>query len=156
VFIMPSSSVVRTCARCGLAKPFDEFPIKDKTSGTLRSYCRPCYREYGKEHYRSNLDYYKAKANIARTRDRSGNRAIVDAFLAAHPCIDCGESDPVVPDFDHVDPTLKLEAVGRIQHSGGRGRLLIDIGKCVVRCGNCHRRRTARQFGWYRVWLASS
>jgi hypothetical protein len=27
-------------------------------------------------------------------------------------------------------------------------RLKREIGRCVVRCANCHRRRTARQFGW--------
>ncbi len=144
---------MRTCARCHVAKPVDEFPMKNEVRGTRRSYCRPCCREYGREHYAINPDYYKAKATLARTRDRSANRAIVDVFLAGHPCIDCGETDPVVLDFDHIDPGLKLGAIGRLQHSRGRLRLLAEMDKCEIRCGNCHRRRTARQFGWYRVLL---
>jgi hypothetical protein len=146
---------LRVCARCCVAKPLSGFPIKNAAKGWYSSYCRPCRQEYAKAHYSRNVAYYKAKAASARTRGRSGNRAVVDAFLADHPCVDCGESDPVVLDFDHVDPKLKLDTVGRIQHSGGRARLLREMDKCEVRCGNCHRRKTARQFGWYRVWLAA-
>ncbi len=152
---MSDQPLLRLCARCQLAKPLDEFPIRDAARGTYRSYCRPCCSEYGKEHYRRNLSYYKAKSAVARIRDRAAIRAIVDTFLAQHACVDCGVSDPVVLDFDHVDPKLKREAVGRLRHSGGRKRLLSEIDKCEIRCGNCHRRRTATQFGWYRVRLAA-
>jgi hypothetical protein len=150
-----SDPALRMCARCHVAKPVAEFPIKNAARGSRGSYCFPCRSEYGKEHYTRNTDYYKSKATKSRTRDRAANRAVVDAFLSDHPCVDCGETDIVVLDFDHVDPKDKLEAVGRLQHSTGRARLLREIAKCQVRCGNCHRRRTAHQFGWYRVWLAA-
>jgi hypothetical protein len=32
--------------------------------------------------------------------------------------------------------------------------LKAEIAKCVVRCANCHRRRTAKQLGHYK-WLAA-
>lgn len=141
----------RVCSRCQLAKPLGEFPIKDRTRGSYRSYCRPCCREYGKEHYRNNLAYYKRKAALVRTRDRQANRGTLLAFLRSHPCVDCGESDPVVLDFDHVDPKLKLETVGRLAHTGQTALLQLEMTKCVIRCGSCHRRRTANQLGWYRI-----
>jgi hypothetical protein len=147
--------VFRVCSRCHVAKPLADFPIKNTAKGWYGSHCRTCRRSYGKKHYLSNVSYYKAKASVSRTRERSANRAIVDAFLADHPCVECGEADPVVLDFDHVDPKLKVDAIGRLQHSGGRAVLLSEMSKCEVRCGNCHRRRTARQFGWYRVSLAA-
>lgn len=146
---------LRVCARCHVAKPVAEFPIKSAAKSTYGCYCFPCRSAYGKEHYARNSDYYKLKAAKSRTRDRTANRAVVNAFLLDHPCVDCGETDIVVLDFDHVDPNDKVGAVGRLQHSTGRGRLLREIAKCQVRCGNCHRRRTARQFGWSRVWLAA-
>jgi hypothetical protein len=149
------SSELRVCSRCHVAKALGEFPIKNGAKGWYGSHCRPCRREYGRQHYRDNLDYYKRKAGPNRTRDRDANRTLIQGFLRVHPCVDCGECDPVVLDFDHVDPALKTATVGRLAHAGGSKQLAAEIAKCVVRCGNCHRRRTAIQFGWYRIWLAA-
>ena len=145
----------RVCARCHAEKPLESFPIKDQARGTRRSYCLPCCRAYGKEHYQRNLTYYKAKAVVARQRTRFVNEGTVDEFLRTHPCVDCGESDPVVLDFDHLEPKLKHGDVGRMQHQSGLVSLQTEMGKCVVRCANCHRVRTARQFGWWRSFLAA-
>jgi len=145
----------RVCARCHSEKPLDAFPIKDKARGSRRSYCVPCCRAYAKGHYQRNLSYYKAKAVVARLRTHLVNNAIVDEFLRTHPCVDCGESDPVVLDFDHVEPKLKRGDVGRMQHQSGAVRLQMEMDKCAVRCGNCHRLRTVQQFGWWRSFLAA-
>lgn len=145
----------RVCARCHTEKPLDAFPIKNKARGTRRSYCLPCCREYGRQHYLQNVPYYVAKAAVARQRSQFANQNIVDEFLRTHSCVDCGEADPVVLDFDHVDPKLKHGDVGRMQHGAGPDRLRAEMDKCVIRCGNCHRLRTARQFGWWRSFLAA-
>jgi L-lysine 2,3-aminomutase len=67
-------------------------------------------------------------------------------YLKDHPCIDCGESDPVVLDFDHIDPSQKTQTISRLM-SGHRKweTILPEVRKCVVRCANCHRRRTRQQ-----------
>jgi hypothetical protein len=83
-------------------------------------------------------------------------REHVAAYLLEHPCIDCGERDIQVLDFDHRDSTTKTREIGLMVI---RGMLVGDrasgIGKCVVRCANCHRRRTARDWShWRYLWLA--
>src|SRR5258708_22012160 len=115
----PMTASTRVCARCHGERPVEAFPIKDKARGTRRSYCQPCCREYGREHYRRNTAYYLAKAGPARAGSLKVNHAIVDDFLAAHPCIGCGETDSVVLDFDHVDPKFKRGNIGQMQ--GGTG-----------------------------------
>lgn len=72
------------------------------------------------------------------------------AYLSAHPCVDCGESDPVVLEFDHVRGE-KCHNIGHMLADGKSWtRISGEIEKCEVRCANCHKRVTAKTFGWYK------
>lgn len=63
--------------------------------------------------------------------------------------MDCGENDPVVLEFDHISD--KIDSVSRmICDSYSLDSLEKEIAKCEVRCANCHRRKTAKQLGWYK------
>ena len=124
------------------------FPIKNAAKGWYRSYCRPCCSEYGKEHYERNKAYYLAKNHVSRARSRQTNRDLIFAFLLAHSCVDCGESNPIVLDFDHVDPKTKRWTIGGMLSRRTTSAVRREMSKCVVRCANCHRRRTAVQFNF--------
>lgn len=96
--------------------------------------------------YLSNPDN-KARYNARKLKNATKNRAIRRAFVleykSAHPCVDCGESDPVVLDFDHKDHSLKKYNVGQlIQGDWSLELLKEEIEKCEIRCANCHRRKT--------------
>jgi hypothetical protein len=67
--------------------------------------------------------------------------------------VDCGETDPLVLDFDHVDRTTKSREVSWFIRRRDLVGLAAEIAKCEVRCANDHRRKTARDLG-YAVWLA--
>ena len=76
-------------------------------------------------------------------------------YLETHPCVDCGESDPIVLEFDHRDGTDKVRAVSQlVTENCGWEKILTEIEKCDVRCANCHRRRTAVQRGYMRLVLS--
>ena len=63
--------------------------------------------------------------------------------------MDCGETDPVILEFDHV----RGQKVGSLSNMAFRqfslAKLDAEIAKCEVRCANCHKRKTAREQGWY-------
>jgi hypothetical protein len=143
--------VLRICARCHVAKPLSEFGLKDPGKGWRSSYCRPCTRERSRAHYRDNVASYVARSRIRATFDRRRNREWVAEYFATHPCVDCGEADPVVLEFDHRELRDKRDNVSRLIHTSTLSAVQAEIAKCDVRCGNCHRIRTAKQFGWYRL-----
>ena len=56
-------------------------------------------------------------------------------------CTDCGESNPIVLDFDHLK--YKKYNVSRMIHDGFSWKAIKkEIEKCEVVCANCHRIRT--------------
>jgi len=73
----------------------------------------------------------------------------IEAYLLEHPCVDCGESDTVVLQFDHVRGVRRESVPSMSSH---RWALVIEeIAKCEVRCANCHVRKTKRNkehAGW--------
>ena len=133
----------RLCGRCGEAKALAEFAWRRRAKGQRDNLCRPCRSEYHREHYLANRDRY-----VAQARDRKRALALerttylIDYF-GSHPCIDCGESDPVVLEFDHLGE--KLFDIGQALPYRSWKSILEEIEKCVVVCANCHRRRTARR-----------
>ena len=93
-------------------------------------------------------DFNRRAANKAHH-----NRIILDHLLE-HPCVDCGEGDPVVLDFDHIGND-KAANVSWLARTGATwDRIEAEIAKCEVRCANCHRRRTMASLKSYR-WLKS-
>jgi hypothetical protein len=147
----------RVCRWCGLAKPLEQFHLRDKSKGTRHSVCDVCFTAYRRAHYRLNREAYIRRNNrVLRVRGGRWMRRLFD-HLIGHPCVDCGASDPVVLEFDHVDPSTKREAVGFLARSGYPWpTVLAELDKCQVRCANCHRRRTAVQFDWPKLQVARS
>ena len=66
--------------------------------------------------------------------------------LRTNPCADCKGTFPwLVMEFDHRDPALRVRNVPLMAGRAGTSRLLEEIEKCDIVCGNCHRIRTFRQ-----------
>ena len=73
-------------------------------------------------------------------------------FLAAAACMDCGLAEFAVLEFDHRDPRDKSRDVSELaRRAVSWATVLREIAKCDVVCANCHRRRTARHFGWRKL-----
>lgn len=109
--------------------------------------CLECNREYSNGTYKTSSTR-SGEVKKRATRRRQNQRQLTWDYLLDHPCVCCGESDPVVLDFDHIDPTKKLFTIGTaLKHS--RQKVLDEIKKCQVLCSNCHRRKTARDGNWY-------
>ena len=112
------------------------MPFKDPERQRLAS----------RRHYEKNRDVIKRKAkeNSRATRERVG-KWLLD-YLRDHPCIDCGEADPIVLEFDHQRD--KKFAIGSATSKGvALSTVVAEVEKCEVRCANCHRRKTYYEAG---------
>ena len=136
-----AESPVRRCGRCGLTKSVSDFNASSEFG--LQYWCRACQSDW----YRTNKAHHVRNVNANTDRYRERNAAFVLAYLNSHPCVDCGEADPVVLEFDHVRG--KDRPVSRLRWGNATiERIAAEIAKCQVRCVNCHMRRTATTFGW--------
>lgn len=101
-------------------------------------------RRYGRAHYKRNKAKYKRTALIFTQRVRIRNKAWIAEYLKTHPCIDCGEKDPIVLEFDHVRGQKKGN-VSNLAQNVSIATLSQEVEKCEVRCANCHRRITHKR-----------
>ena len=137
---------VKTCTRCGETKSLDQFPpVRRSEPEKLQNWCRACFAAANNRNYQNNIERERARLyrNRARRRAESQHRAI--EYLLVHPCVDCGEKDIVVLQFDHLrDKKFNISTM--IANGSSWVRIAAEIEKCVVRCANCHRLRTAQSW----------
>jgi hypothetical protein len=141
------SNETKRCPKCERDLPTEDF--NKRANGRCYAYCKACQSLYLRNHYVKNAAAYNERRLLSSRRYRSRNRAYLIEYLRTHSCVDCGESDPVVLDFDHIDPASKEDEVSNLaRRAYGLDRLKLEISRCTVRCACCHRRRTAKEFGW--------
>ena len=136
---------MKICPVCNKPKPSNKFAYRNKNKNTRTSYCKRCQKKISRQHYR---------ANKARCLERNKKQILkcqnaVLNYLKEHPCVDCGESDPVVLDFDHKY-SKEFNICKKIRATYSLETIMTEIAKCDVRCANCHRRKTAREGNWFR------
>ena len=80
---------------------------------------------------------YQAKAT---RRHRLKRREFLFEYKKQHPCVYCGQSNPLMLDLDHIDRSTK-KGVPAMMVTGGCkwSSVLEEIEKCQVVCSNCHR-----------------
>ena len=131
----------KTCRKCGETKECGEFRVRVDRPGQLYSWCIQCKLEYDRKYYKDNERDRQTKVKAARDKVRKRNQEIILCWLEAHPCVDCGEPDPIVLEFDHLQADEKVVEVSTLT-TASKYRLLVEMAKCEVVCANCHRRRT--------------
>ena len=92
------------------------------------------YERNGKTHYERNKADYMARTKAKRVEVSAYLRSLKEQS----GCIDCGNKDFRVLDFDHIG--VKTINPSQMVFKGwGRARIDKELAQCVVRCSNCHR-----------------
>lgn len=143
---------MKICCRCKSSKSVDEFGKYAKSKDGLFPQCKECKREYDKEYYKSKAGRKESikESNEARRQNRI---TFIGEYLSSNFCVDCGETDIRVLDFDHVRGTKITEVTRLVAITAPIETIIEEINKCEVRCANCHRKVTADRAGnWRALW----
>lgn len=103
-------------------------------------------QEAKRRYYERNKETVKIKARNHTRETRAKVKRWIYAYLKEHPCMDCGEADPIVLEFDHIrDKKFNISDANSMGIS--LKRVIAEVAKCEVRCANCHRHKTYKDAG---------
>ncbi len=86
----------------------------------------------------------------SRRRRRIESRRRMAEYLIGKKCMDCGISNPMVFEFDHVRGN-KFANISDLLGKSAWSKVVSEISKCDIVCANCHRIRTSVRAGDYRA-----
>lgn len=84
---------------------------------------------------------YRAYIRKCWRANKTRNQHFVNAYKRTIGCRDCGETDPVVLDFDHVRGKKRCRVSSMVAQGWSLLTIFTEMEKCQLRCANCHRRR---------------
>jgi exonuclease III len=137
------------CTKCGT-------PLTESNRAKGRARCKACEAARMKSYYAANPELYnKHKGYVARNDAKwkaAVNTYILEVLKSRGGCLDCGETNIIVLEFDHRDPTAKSFSITSARQSKvSWDQLVEEIDKCDVVCANCHKIRSAKMFGNWRL-----
>lgn len=126
--------MLKTCTRCGLEKPTDEFYDQSRNHDNKRSWCKTCCSSWSREYLISNPD---------RVRESKAKYV-----YKPEDCIDCGKLKRVAKRFDGGPVCAsclgkrhkqKCSMCGKIKVTNSR----LETGEPI--CSNCYRKIKPRE-----------
>lgn len=130
-------TIKRKCIDCGEIKDCQwQHSFTQTGQPEYRARCIDCHKKY-----LSNLRKIR--------REQLNNQRIIRAEKTKQKCINalggeckkCGEQDPIVLTFHHINPDEKDIEIGKLINNGycfENESLQKELKKCILLCFNCH------------------
>jgi hypothetical protein len=154
------------CNNCKTIKPLNDFHVRKASIDGRTSRCKECLKVVNKNNYNPEYQkrYRKTKEfqikelkskyrlekwinkgyTIVKSRPAYARDILWELFKKSK-CVDCGESNPIVLEFDHLkDKSFTISSYvnnSRLWSS----KIQEEIDKCEIVCANCHRIRTSQR-----------
>lgn len=137
---------MKTCPVC-LETNLSLFgPNKAKRDG-LQTHCRKCKKISQDKWYAENKDKHIKNVSIRRKQIVLESYTQSYLYLKEHPCIECGETDLYLLQYDH-NQGLKNQNISDLIANGIKWETILkEIELCQVLCIRCHRKKTASDKG---------
>jgi hypothetical protein len=93
--------------------------------------------------YHERRDFYRSRG----THRIIEIKRFINMMLRRDSCVDCGEKDIAVLEYDHIKGKKLFNISDVIRKSFSVDQVLVEARKCVLRCANCHRKKT-----YHSIW----
>ena len=144
--------MTKICKKCQIEKSIDKFAWKWQRKKIREPYCIDCKKILTKEYDESRnteerRQYKRDKVKISQKIARNNYvhnvyPFLIDLFLK-NPC-PCGETNPLLLEFDHINPYTKLMNISMmLVQKKPIEKIKKEIKKCRIICRNCHMSKTA-------------
>ena len=94
-------------------------------------------KECKRRSYLKHRDKYRAERNPKSKARRQAERREREEILSVFPCVCCGDNDPTVIQWHHVNPEEKSFGIKQ-GDSYSRVTWWEEVLKCIPVCANCH------------------
>ena len=128
---------LKECSVCKSVQELQHFSKRPtgKSYNAYDNYCITCRKQAKKDwHLQRNTEV----------------RNFLYQHRVTNGCVDCGEKDPRILEFDHLRDKKFNLGKAHIMKGITLTEVKDEVRKCVVRCSNCHRRKTHKEQG---TWL---
>ncbi|MEO8970586.1 MAG: hypothetical protein ABI406_03180, partial [Ktedonobacteraceae bacterium] len=130
----------KICTYCGIERDAEsDFRWEYKSRGIRMKRCKYCQSELSKLHYQNNKQAYKVRSSVRKAQILDENKPLLYAYLISHPCIDCGQINIRLLEFDHIYEPKSGEISDLLRQGFNWTTIEAEIAKCEIRCANCHR-----------------
>lgn len=124
----------KVCTKCRNSKDLTLFPARKSSKDKRASWCRTCYKVNWDERYIKNHEHLRKSHNQSRQKIHEQNARKVFEYLIQNLCINCGEADPIVLEFDHREQFDKIESISNLIRDAAWEGIENEIKKCDVLC----------------------
>lgn len=140
------------CKTCLEDKKPEEFSWKKQSKGIRNKECKKCKADYNRNWYKNNKKRHIKNVRKSQAKTKIKLRKYLFEYFKEHPCVDCGETDPIVLSFDHIKGEKFMDVSAMVSWCYSLVRIKKEIDICCVRCVNCHTRKTAKEKGWDKIY----
>lgn len=144
-----TENILKVCVICKAQKPLQDFNLNRGRKDGHQTFCRDCGKRRSRTYYSNNREKHVKKIYKRKLQQIAISRVFVLDYFKKHPCVDCGFDKPAALDFDHVRGKKRNLVSALINGGYSLKTIQTEIAKCEVRCANCHRLKTAKDFNWY-------